>query len=47
MITVQWPIRSASLPSRDADRMLPSAAADITKPATIVTCAGSGTICAT
>ena len=47
MITVQCPIRSASLPSREADMMLPNAAADITNPATIVTCAGSGTICAT
>ena len=29
-MTFQWPMRSASLPSREADRMLPNAAADIT-----------------
>ena len=37
-ITGQWPIRSASLPSREAERMLPSAAADMTTPEIIVTC---------
>ena len=43
MMTFQCPTRSASLPSRDADRMLPSAAADITKPDTTVTCDWSAT----
>jgi len=46
-ITFQCPMRSASFPRRAADRMLPSAAADITTPATCVTCAASRTSVAT
>ncbi|MNK90841.1 hypothetical protein D3C87_1109100 [compost metagenome] len=46
-ITFQCPTRSASLPSREAERMLPSAAADITRPAIIVTRCGSSSSVAT
>ena len=37
IITRQCPLRSAIRPSRDADRMLPSAAADMAMPDTMVT----------
>ncbi|MGY4160106.1 hypothetical protein ACVINW_005948 [Bradyrhizobium sp. USDA 4461] len=37
----QWPTRSASLPRCDDDNRLPNAAADITSPATNVTCGAS------